>query len=74
MTSRRCCGAIVSHAPISSRVRPQPKQNPVFVSIEQTRMQGDSIAVIGDPRFLHSTWAGIVANASPSIVPDDASG
>jgi hypothetical protein len=31
---------------ISSRVRPQPKQYPVFRSIEQTRMQGDSIAVM----------------------------
>ena len=43
MMSRRCCGVMPIQPEISSRVRPQPKQYPVFMSIEQTRMQGDSI-------------------------------
>jgi len=45
ITSRRCTDVMVSHAPISADVRPQPKQKPVFMSMEQTRMQGDSIVV-----------------------------
>ncbi len=44
ITDRRVSGGIEIHAPISSRVRPQPKQYPVAMSMEQTRMQGDSIA------------------------------
>ncbi|MDR6632816.1 hypothetical protein J2X72_001600 [Phyllobacterium sp. 1468] len=27
-------------------MRPQPKQKPVFISIAQTRMQGDSMMLI----------------------------
>ncbi|ESX49808.1 membrane protein [Mesorhizobium sp. LSHC426A00] len=46
MTLRRTSGVIPIQAPISSRVRPQPKQKPVFMSIEQTRMHGDSMAVM----------------------------
>lgn len=46
MTERRVSGVISIQAPISSRVRPQPKQKPVFMSIEQTRMQGDSMTVM----------------------------
>lgn len=45
MTSRRVSGVMEIQAEISSRVRPQPKQKPVFMSIEQTRMQGDSMMV-----------------------------
>ena len=46
MMSWRSWGERLAHAPISSRVRPQPKQNPVLSSIEQTRMHGDSIALM----------------------------
>jgi hypothetical protein len=42
----RVSGVISIQAPISSRVRPHPKQKPVFMSIEQTRMHGDSMAVM----------------------------
>ena len=44
MMERRVSGRINAQAPISSRVLPQPKQKPVFKSIEHTRMQGLSIA------------------------------
>jgi nicotinate-nucleotide--dimethylbenzimidazole phosphoribosyltransferase len=46
MTLRRASGDMIDHAPISSRVRPQPKQKPVFMSMAQTRTQGDSIMVM----------------------------
>ena len=46
ITRLRSSLVIVSHAPISRLVRPQPKQKPVFASIEQTRMQGDSIRLM----------------------------
>ena len=46
MTSLRPAGVIPGQELISSRVLPHPKQYPVFSSIEQTRMQGVSMAVI----------------------------
>lgn len=43
MMSSRVSSEYVVHSAISSRVRPQPKQKLVFMSIEQTSMQGDAI-------------------------------
>lgn len=43
MMSRRVAGVKLIQAVISRPVRPQPKQYPVFKSMEQTRLHGDSI-------------------------------
>jgi hypothetical protein len=48
MISRRVPAVMAVHSAISSRVRPHPKQYPVVESIEQTRMQGDSMGSMGD--------------------------
>ena len=43
MISRRVAGVKLIQTVISRPVRPQPKQYPVFKSMEQTRLHGDSI-------------------------------
>lgn len=51
MIVSRSCEVSESQLAISARVRPQPKQNPDFTSIEQTRVQGDLMSTIIFPSF-----------------------
>ncbi len=48
MMSRRVAGVKLTQAVISRPVRPHPKQYPVFKSMEQTRLHGDSIVAMLD--------------------------
>ncbi len=43
----RSAAEYVIQPEISSRVRPHPKQYPVFISIEQTRIQGEGTVLMG---------------------------
>jgi hypothetical protein len=44
MMRRRSMGDMADQAPISAKVRPQPRQSPVPGSMAQTLVQGVSIA------------------------------
>ena len=63
MMVRRFSGEYRVQPAISSRVRPQPKQYPVWLSIEQTRMQGDSNEVFRD--FTIQQVGNYIARARP---------